>query len=515
MGRSPIRILLIEDKETDYLLTRRMLSAVENQSYDVQWANSWGAGIEAIRRRAHDVCLLDFRIDGGDGLELLKESRDIGCIAPVILLTGVGDHRLDVEAMALGAGDFLAKDKITPELLERSIRYSIAQARTMDELQRQRDEMRASELRFRSVFQSAADGIILADESAKIVGWNKGSEEIFGYSEEEILGSRLEVLMPESYREAHLAGLERFRVTGRSQVIGKTQELEGLRKDGSVLPIELSLASWRSGASTMFTGIVRDITERKRTEELRRAKEAAEDANRAKSGFVASMSHELRTPLHAIIGFANLMLQNKSSQPTVQERDFLERILLNAKDQLHLINGLLDLSKVEAGRMELQLDEIAIEPLLADVIKQIEGESRNPEVNLTLRLPETSAQIRTDPARLKQVLINLIDNALKFTVHGTVTVAVEVSKVDLRPYRIDVTDTGIGIPEERIGQIFEPFRQLEASQPRFKGSGLGLSISRSLCHLMGYQLEVHSNPGSGSTFSIILESESRRLPLSA
>src|SRR6516165_12184737 len=253
MGRSPIHILLIEDEETDYLLTRRMLSSVENQSYEVQWAKSWAAGIEAIRRGAHDVCLLDFRIDGGNGLEILKESRNIGCIAPVILLTGVGDHQLDVEAMALGAADFLVKDKITPELLERSIRYSISQAQSMDELQRQRDEMRASELRFRSVFQSAADAIILADESAKIVVWNKGSEEIFGYSEEEILGSRLEVLMPESYREAHLAGRDRFRVTGRSQVIGKTQELEGLRKDGSVLPIELSLASWRSGASTMFT----------------------------------------------------------------------------------------------------------------------------------------------------------------------------------------------------------------------------------------------------------------------
>ena len=134
MACSPIHILIIEDEETDYLLTRRMLSAIQNQSYEVQWAKSWATGIEAIRRREHDVCLLDFRIDGGNGLEILKESRNIGCIAPVILLTGVGDHQLDVEAMALGAADFLVKGKITPELLERSIRYSIVQAQTMDEL---------------------------------------------------------------------------------------------------------------------------------------------------------------------------------------------------------------------------------------------------------------------------------------------------------------------------------------------------------------------------------------------
>jgi PAS domain S-box-containing protein len=515
MGRSPIHILLIEDEETDYLLTRRMLSAIQNQSYEVHWVKSCAAGIEAMRRRAHDVCLLDFRIDGGNGLEILKESRNIGCIAPVILLTGVGDHQLDVEAMALGAADFLVKDKITPELLERSIRYSISQAQSMDELQRQRDEMRVSELRFRSVFQSAADAIILADETGKIVGWNKGAEQIFGYCEEEILGSRLEVLMPESYRDAHLAGFERFRVTGRPQVIGKTRELEGLRKDGSVFPLELSLASWRSGAGTMFTGIIRDITGRKRTEELRHEKEAAEEANRAKSDFVASMSHELRTPLHAIIGFTNLMLHSKSSNLAAQDRDFLQRILLNAKDQLNLINGVLDLSKVEAGRIELQLDEISIESLLADVIKQIEGDRRNPHVNLVLRLPEASVPIQGDAARLKQVLMNLIDNALKFTGRGAVTVEVQVNPGDLRPHRIVVTDTGVGIPPERIGEIFEPFRQLEESERRLEGTGLGLSICRSLCQLMGYRLEVQSSPGLGSTFSVILEADARRLPLSA
>src|SRR5215813_6267425 len=175
MGGSPIRVLLIEDEETDYLLTRRMLSAVANQTFDLEWANSWQTGIDAIRRCSHDVCLLDFRIGGGDGLELLKESRDIDCKAPVILLTGIGDYSLDIEAMELGAADFLVKDKITPELLERAIRYSIAQAESLDELQRQRDELRVSELQFRSVVQSAGDAIILANEAGNIVGWNKGA----------------------------------------------------------------------------------------------------------------------------------------------------------------------------------------------------------------------------------------------------------------------------------------------------------------------------------------------------
>ena len=191
MGGNSIRVLLIEDEETDYLLTRRMLSSVESQSFDLEWANSWQAGVDAIRRCGHDICLLDFRIGGGDGLELLKESRDIGCKAPVILLTGIGDYRLDIEAMELGASDFLVKDKITPELLERAIRYSLAQSRSLEQLQGQRDELRASELRFRAVVQSAADAIILADENGRIAGWNAGAEAIFHYSEEEVLGSSM------------------------------------------------------------------------------------------------------------------------------------------------------------------------------------------------------------------------------------------------------------------------------------------------------------------------------------
>jgi PAS domain S-box-containing protein len=515
MGRSPIRVLLVEDEETDYLLARRMLSTVENQSYVVEWAASWAAGIEAIRRCAHDVCLLDFRIGGGDGLELLKESRDIGCKAPVILLTGIHDHRLDIEAMELGAADFLIKDKITPELLERSIRYSTAQAESLDELQRQRDELRASELQFRSVVQSAGDAIILANEAGNVVGWNKGAESIFGYSEDEILGSNFQVLMPERYREAHREGFERFRVTGRSEVIGRTTEFEGLRKDGAIFPLELSLGSWRNGAGIMFTGIVRDITERRRTEELHRAKEAAEHANLAKSNFVARMSHELRTPLHAIIGFTNLMLRNKEASLSEQERDFMQRILSNAKDQLQLINGILDLSKVEAGHMELQLTEIAIDGLISDIVRQLEGKRRNPEVNLIVKVPDVMAPVQADAARLKQVLLNLIENGLKFTSHGTVTIAVDINPVNLRPVRIDVTDTGIGIPPERLQDIFEPFRQVEESTSPREGSGLGLSICRSLCELMHYRLEVRSAPGAGSTFSVILEADARKLPLSA
>lgn len=514
MGQTPIRVLLIEDQESDYLLTRRMLSSCEIQSFDVQWANSWEAGIEAIRRGSHDVCLLDFRLGSGDGLELLKESRSIGCTAPVILLTGISDHRLDLEAMEIGAADFLVKDKLTPELLERSIRYAIAQAFAMDELRRHRDEIRASELRFRSVVQSASDAIILSDENAKILFWNSAAESIFGYNEEEILGKPIELLVPEPYRLRHRAGFERFRTTGRSQIIGHTVELQGLRKDGSLFPLELSLAAWTNGNGPMFTAIIRDISERKRSQELVGAKEAAEEASREKSDFVARMSHELRTPLHAILGFTNLLLDKKQNLPD-QTGDFLQRIQLNAKHQLELINSILDISKVEAGRMDLQNQMVFVDAIIRDVVKQLEPERRSPNVDVVLLLPSAAKPLMTDPQKLKQVLINIIENALKFTERGTVSIELLVDQTSMQPLRIDVTDTGIGMPRDRIQEIFEPFRQLgtDASE-KPGGTGLGLSISRSLCELMGFQLKVQSEQGHGSKFSILLV-EKEWLPLSA
>ena len=514
MASGAIRVLLIEDEETDYLLTRRMLASCENQSFDLQWANSWQSGIEAIRRCVHDVCLLDYRIGGADGLELLKESSDIGCKAPVILLTGISDYRLDLEAMELGAADFLIKDKITPELLERSIRYAMAQSKAMLELHRQQEDLRASELRFRSVVQSAGDAIILADETGKIVFWNKGAETIFGYVEDEILGAQIETLLPETYRAQHQESFERFRLTGRSQIIGKTVELQGLRKDQSLFPLELSLASWTNGTDTMFTAIIRDITERGRTEELRWAKEAAEDASHAKSACLARMSHELRTPLHSIIGFTNLLIGNKSGNLSDQDVDFLRRILSNAKEQLKLVDAVLDFSKLEAKQMDVEVEPVSIDVIVRDVVEQFEAERRSADVPIVLCLPPSVAPMPADPQKIKQVLMNIVDNALKFTKRGTVTVELILSPANRQPIRIDVTDTGVGVPAERLNEIFQPFHQLESGSHQPKGTGLGLSICKSLCDLMGYQLQVHSEPGHGSTFSIVFE-ESNRLPLTA
>ncbi|MFA7005497.1 MAG: response regulator, partial [Verrucomicrobiia bacterium] len=242
----------------------------------------------------------------------------------------------------------------------------------------------------------------------------------------------------------------------------------------------------------------------------------AVEANRAKSEFLANMSHELRTPLNSVIGFANILLKNKNKNLQPDDLTFLDRIVANGKHLLSLINQILDLSKIEARKVELELAPVLLDVVVREVVGQLGGQVRGRDVRLLIELPPAVAPFETDVAKLKQVLINLVGNALKFTEKGRVIVRVIADPATGRPTRIDVADTGVGIPKQRLGMIFEAFQQADPSTARrFGGTGLGLTISQALCQLMGYRIEVASEVNKGSTFRIVLTRPSEPPPVAA
>lgn len=364
------------------------------------------------------------------------------------------------------------------------------------------EELATSRANLTSLVESTGDAIWSVDREGRLITFNTAFELLV-----EVVTGRepLEGDPPETTSWAGDAAWFR-ECCGRALAGARFAEARTLILGGEERVFDLFFNPIQSAEGS--TGVVvfsKDITRRIRAEDaLRDAKEEAEAANTAKSQFLANMSHELRTPLNSVIGFANILLKDRWKHLEPQEVSYLERILANGKHLLALINEVLDLSKIEAGRMELEEAEVALEALVAETLEGMEAQVRGRPVALVAEVPQGLRPVRTDAGKLKQVLINLAGNALKFTERGRVQVTVEADEGGT-PSRIHVQDTGIGIPGERLGAIFEAFQQSDGSTSRrYGGTGLGLTISRSMCRLLGFDLDVRSEVGKGSVFTIDL-----------
>jgi len=372
------------------------------------------------------------------------------------------------------------------------------------------EELRESENRARSITEAAQDAILMMDPNGRVSYWNPAAERTLGYTNSEALGKDVHLLLaPPRYLEAHRAASPVFQQTGRGAAMGKLLDLEALRKDGTEIAVQLSFASVRIKGEYHAIGILRDITAQKQGEakllevnrQLAEATAQAEQANAAKSDFLATMSHEIRTPMNGVIGLTGLLLD---TDLTDKQRQYAELVRLSGESLLLVINDILDFSKIEAGKLELETHDFDLSSMLDDFAATLALRAHEKGLELVCAAdPEVPVLLQGDPGRLRQILCNLTGNAIKFTPAGEVMVRVSLVETQGNNVRLrfSVRDTGIGIPQDKRGRLFNKFSQVETSTTRqYGGTGLGLAISKQLAGLMGGEIGVESEVGSGSEF---------------
>jgi PAS domain S-box-containing protein len=366
-------------------------------------------------------------------------------------------------------------------------------------------QVEAVSRRMQSIFDNTIDGIIIIDEQGIIESFNPAAAEIFGYTREEAIGHNVKLLMPEPFAGEHDGYLDNYKRTGITHVLDHRRELTGLHKDGTIFDIELAVSKFHLDSGIKFTGIVRDISEKKKTEQdMIQARQEAEKANTAKSQFLSQMSHELRTPLNAILGFAQIMDRDMESMEPSFRQECVDHILNGGEHLLKLIDDVLDLSRVETGNLSVSMEPTELAPLIREVLTLSEPLTMTSQINLIDDIfSETDYIVQADRVRLRQVLLNLVSNAIKYNrPHGSVTLSCKTEGENR--LRISVTDTGPGISEEQFPLLFQPFSRLENEETYIEGTGIGLTICQKLADLMGGEIHMKSEVGIGSTFSIDL-----------
>lgn len=376
--------------------------------------------------------------------------------------------------------------------------------RAEDERIRAEEKLKESEEKFRSIYLSANVAMIISiDNTGRIISWNPGAEKSFGYAENEILGQPLTLLMPERYREAHNAGLKRVVETGEYRVIGKAIELEGLHKDGCEFPLELSLGVWHSKEKIYFSAVIHDITDRKRAEEqLQTALVDAERANQAKSEFLATMSHEFRTPLNAILGFSEMLSAHYFGPLGADNYEiYANDIHTSGEHMLELVNDMLDIAAIEAGKRPMINEDVDVGEIVKDCVRNVEPAAQDSGIDLSLDVADDAPSIYADKRSVTQIVFNLLSNAIKFTERDGM-ISVSLTAADNK-ISIKVSDTGVGIPPDRLSTVTDPFSQTH-SDPHItqQGTGLGLSIVKSLVENHSGKLNIESEVGKGTTVTV-------------
>lgn len=453
------------------------------------------------------------RLRRGERIEHFETIRKHKTGRKVIVSLSLSPIR-DSEGTIVGIAK-IARDITERREAEAALEASEIRFRAMSEQEALARADVQAERRFRELIEHAPDAILQVDASGKIVVANHTAESILGYTREELLGSSVDLLVPEAKRAAHPRHREAFAAAGVTRPMGQGLDLHALRKNGTQIPVEISLSPVKTDHGVYITAVIRDVTERKRVEEqvrllqkgymqeLEARQHEAERLNRLKTEFLASISHELRTPLHTIIGFSELLAEESEGPLNEEQRRFLGHIHRDSEHLLALINDVLDFSRIEAGGLNLHTEALPLIEVISEVVNAIRPLAETKGISL-LTAPDLNIRVSADQLRLRQVLYNLLTNAVKFTPAGG-TIAVGITLPEEQSVRITVSDTGIGIADDERVHIFDKFYQVGVTTGGVReGTGLGLAICKQLVEMHGGRIWVESQPGQGSQFHFTL-----------
>jgi PAS domain S-box-containing protein len=479
MDRKKIRLLLVDDDEDDFLLTSDYLKEIPDKDFDVTWIPDFDKAVEEIRRNRHDILIFDFLLGANNGIDLLIKTKALGSEAPVILLTGRGDLKTDMEAMRLGAADYLVKSELDTEKLDRSIRYALERAAANHAL-------KLSEEKYRSIFEKSRDMIYITNEKGDFIDCNESATRIFGYSHEEMMSlNAIELYNNKEDRKTFLNTISQSGAVSNYEVTlkHKSGEKRYCLISGTIQKVTLDDKN-----TINYLGIIHDITRRKKAEkELLIAEKLA-----ATGRVVRTLAHEIRNPL------TNINLSIEQLQSEVQRPDmemYFDIIKRNTRRINALITDLLHSGKPT----DMKREKISINEIIEETLQMAIDRITLKKIAIKREYSDNDCVINLDKEKIKLALLNIIINAVEAMPEEKGVLFVKTDSAENKCI-IFIEDNGVGIDKEHVGRLFEPYFSNKTN-----GVGLGLATTHNILQSHNAVIDVDSEPGKGTRFTISID----------